>query len=419
MKFLLKPLFCLSLVISSYACSDDDNNNKPTICPGPLAEEIMVIDTLKVEEIKGYYKTFLEQTKGFSGLDAEAELAKVKYDVVFTSIKYQGVDPFGKVRTLSGLVGYPILPATKVKVEKELRIASIQHGTIALESQAPSKSTFEVVNPIRDILTLVIPAHESGYVVVMPDYFGYGTDEAQAHYYEHRPTLAAASKGLIDVIPEYAGYKGLKVNTDKLFLLGYSEGGFATMSTLKSFSEQASQFKDFVTVAGAGAYDKEITATRIVGQKTGDSPTFTASYAWVLLSYNSAYKINRDLDKLFQPAVLPEIKGYVGNDRIMQSQTLPSEPVNVFLPAFAQGLVDKTDKPYMEALKDNNVSDFAVKGSLDLIHGSADTWVPTYNTDSAYVRLQKRGVKVEKTIVPNGTHATTYPFFVIKALNKL
>lgn len=418
MKIFLTYFFCLSLLVSSYACSDDNNDNKANNSFSP-AYETLVIDTLKAEEIKGYYKTFLEQTKGFSGVDADAELAKIKYDVVFTAVKYQGVDPFGKTRTLSGLVGYPILPASKTKkVEKALRVASIQHGTLFSESQAPSKSSFKAVNPIRDILTIVIPAHENGYVLVMPDYFGYGADEAEAHYYEHRPTLAAASRDLINAIPEYAAKKSLKINTDKLFLLGYSEGGFATMSTLKSFSENASQYKDFVTVAGAGAYDKEVTATRIVGQKTGDSPTFTASYAWVLLTYNSAYKIDRDLDKLFQPAVLPEIKGYVGNDLIMQTQTLPLEPVNVFLADFAKGLVDKTDKPYMEALRDNNVSDFDAKGSLDLIHGSADTWVPTYNTDSAYVRLQKRGIKVEKTIVPNGTHSSTYPFFAIKALSK-
>ncbi|MEN9917966.1 MAG: hypothetical protein RL662_402 [Bacteroidota bacterium] len=411
MNFLLKSIFFLSLLTSSYACRDDNEN---TVYQAPIEER--VIDTLTVEEIKVHYKKFLEITKSLSAVNIEAELAKIKYDVVFTTVKYSGEDPLGNKRTLSGLVGYPLLPTTSQ--EKKLRVASIQHGTLFSESQAPSKNNFKSINEIRDILTLVIPAHENGHIVVMPDYFGYGSDEAAPHYYEHRASLATASRGLIELMTPYTAQRKLMLSYDKLYLLGYSEGGFATMSTLKSFSENNSNFKDIITVSGAGAYDKEMTASRIVAEEEGDSPTFTASYSWVLLTYNAAYKINRSLDKLFEPAVLDEIKTYVGNDLIMQTQTLLPDPVKVFTREFSKGLINKTDTAYINAVRDNNVSDFDVKGSLDLVHGSADTWVPTYNTDSTYVRLKRRNINVEKTIVDGGTHASSYAVFAIKSLSK-
>lgn len=415
MKCFRNTILCLSLLTMSYACSDDDN--KSSSSSNSTATETAVVDTLKVDQIKTYYRTYLTQMQSFVPVDIETEVAKVKYDVAFTTVQYSAVDPFGNVRSVSGLVGYPVLP--EQDKNKSLEIASLQHGTLTYPEQAPSKETFADINPVRDILMLVLPSLEKGYILAMPDYFGYGIDQNNLHYYEHRATLAGTSRGLIESIPDYAKNKSLNINSDTLFLLGYSEGGFATISTLKSFSETTSQFKNFVTVAGAGAYDKVKTATDVVQQTTGDDPKFIASYSWVLLTYNNVYKTNRPLNQLFQDAVVPELEKYTDNNNIMLSDNLPLQPNKVFSQTFAQGLADKTDTEFMTILNDNNVSDFAAKGSISLVHGAADSWVPTFNTDSTYARLSRRGVDINKTIVPGGTHATTYAFFALEALNKM
>jgi fermentation-respiration switch protein FrsA (DUF1100 family) len=103
----------------------------------------------------------------------------------------------------------------------------------------------------------------------------------------------------------------------------------------------------------------------------------------------------------------------------MQSNKIPSAPSNAFNPAFVEGIVKQTDKAYMNALNDNNVSDFNAIGSVELVHGTNDTWVPTFNTDSAFIRLQHRGVNVNKYLYEGGTHSSTYPVFVLRALRKL
>lgn len=414
MKLLKKSILAFVLLAFSYACSNEDNSSSIDYSP---VQENSVVDTLHVVQIRSYYKQFLVQMTPFVGsIDVDKELSKVVYDVAYTTVKYSAVDPFGKTRILSGLVGYPVLPDS-VK-DKPLEIASLQHGTLTYADQAPSKETFKNINILRDVLMLVVPSFDKGYILAMPDYFGYGLDEANLHYYQHRLTLAQASRDLIESLPSYARTKSLTVNTDTLFLMGYSEGGFATIATLKSFSENNSLFKDFVTIAGAGPYDEKETAMQIIQKSKGDSPKFTASYAWVLLSYNHVYRLYRSLDSLYQESVVSEMQKYVTNNNIMQTDSLPSAPSQVFSSAIVKQLLDGSDKGLVAAFDDNDISNFKAKGSIDFVHGSADTWVPPFNTDTTYARMQIQGVPVTKTIIPGATHATAYPFFALKALSR-
>lgn len=416
MKFFKNTILILSLLILTYACSDD--NDHSTIINKSNTIPTRVVDTLSVDQIKQYYTHYLTQMQALvPTINIEAELAKVKYPVAFKTIQYTGTDPFGRQKILSGLVGYPIL--SDEEKDKPLEIASLQHGTLTSASQAPSLNTLTQINTVRDILMLVLPSLDKGYILTMPDYFGYGSDQHNLHYYEHRSSLAQATRGMIETMPTFAQQESLTINTDTLYLLGYSEGGFATISTLKSFSENPSTFRNYVTIAGAGAYDKVKTATDIVKQVIGADVKFIASYSWVLLTYNNVYKLNRPLKELFQEEVITKLQNYLDNNKIMTALDLPTQPIKVFSQAFARHLADKTDVDFINILKDNTVSNFDAKGSVSLIHGSDDAWVPTFNTDTIYAHLLQRGVDVKKTIIPQGTHATTYAFFALEALNKM
>jgi len=402
--------FTVTLIaLSILSCSARDNTS-------PIKSE-KNIKTIKADEIRKSYGDYLKSKMQVSDSVLEAELRRIKYDVVFTKVTYEAIDPFGETKTLSGLIGYPVLPAGEK--DKQLSIVSIQHGTLSYESEAPSLNKFKDVGSLGNALSLIPPTLTEGYIVVVPDYFGYGADEKNIHYYEVRPSLAEATRKLIEAIPAFAKEKSLNTSPDKLYLFGYSEGGFATMSTLKSFSENSGGFTNITTVAGAGAYDKVATATHVIQQTSGEAPHFTASYLWVLTTYNNVYGINRDLNLLVQPGIEPVAKEYIGTDKIMQSNKIPSAPSQAFNPAFVEGIVKQTDKAYMNALNDNNVSDFNAIGSVELVHGTNDTWVPTFNTDSAFIRLQHKGVNVNKYLYEGGTHSSTYPVFVLRALRKL
>jgi len=407
-----KYLLHLITIVLAFSCISCESANNPS----PI-KSTKTIRTIKADDIRKSYKEYAIKYLKASESQAVKELAKIKYDITFVKVTYEAVDPFGNVKILSGLIGYPELPHNEK--EKSLTIVSVQHGTLSSESEAPSFNKLRDAGSLRDALTLIPPAHENGYIIVVPDYFGYGSDEKNIHYYEVRPSLAEATRKLIEATPSFAKEKSLHTDDSRLYLFGYSEGGFATMSTLKSFSENRSNFTDITTVAGAGAYDKVATATHVVQQESGDSPNFTASYLWVMLSYNSVYGINRDLSRLVQPDMVSVVEKYIGTDKIMQSKQIPSAPSKAFNPEFIKGIVDKSDQKFIKALEDNNVSDFDALGKVELVHGTKDTWVPTFNTDSTFIRLQRRGVDVNKYLYDRGTHSSTYPIFVLKALSKL
>ncbi len=257
------PYLIATLFVFSISC---ESASKPS-----LIKSEKNVRTIKADDIKKSYKEYAINYLKVSESRVNEELAKIKYDITFCKVTYEAVDPSGNTKILSGLIGYPNLPDNEK--EKPLTIVSVQHGTLFSESEAPSFNTFKDAGTLRDALTLIPPAHENGYIIVVPDYFGYGSDEKDIHYYEVRPSLAEAARKLIEAIPSFTKDKSLHTDTSRLFLFGYSEGGFATMSTLKSFSENRSNFTDIITVAGgAGAYDKVATATHVIQQTTGDSP---------------------------------------------------------------------------------------------------------------------------------------------------
>lgn len=401
MRKFFKLMFISILFVLPYSCSDDDD----PVFGVEDVKEAKVVDTLKVADIKKHYKEYLLAV-GTPASEIDVMVNKFKYDIVLSVINYKVKDQSGDTRLLSGLVTYPVLP--DAEKAKKLRIYAILHGTIYSDSEALSYITGSqsIGDPV-----LNFSAHESGYIGVFPDYFGYGSDNSNMHYYEHRATLATASRGMIDAIPAYAGQKSLHVDFDKLYITGYSEGGFAAMSTLRSYSESHSSFKDFVTIAGAGAYDKRNTLLNVL-DGAGGSSEYIASYAWVLMTYNKVYNIDRDYNKLFKPACADILVKHEGKNTIFDSiDVLPDTPAELFAPEFVDGIKGNTDTPFINALNDNNVSDFDARGRVYLIHGDEDEWVPAFNTEFAYDRLEKRGVNVVKEMVSGGTHGYLTDFY--------
>jgi len=412
MKKFRRVIFIFTLLAFLCSCSDDD---KPVTDLAEV-ENVKVIDTLKVDDMRQNYQALLSYL-GTSDAEAAAMVNQFKYDVVLTVISYKVKDPFGNLRTLSGVVSYPVLPDSEKN--KKLRIYSFLHGTITSNDETLSSLGG---NDMLGEPIIYYSAHEKGYIGVFPDYFGYGIDKDNMHYYGHGETLASASRGMIDAIPTYAKQKSLDIDFDKLYITGYSEGGVAALSTLKSYSEKPSQFKDLVTIGGAGAYDTKQTFLSILEQTEGTTE-HVASYAWILMAYNKVYNIDRSYAEIFEPEYVDILKKHDGKNSIFESlDALPTLPSDLFLSDFTNGIINGNDKDFIKALDDNNVSDFEAKGSIYLIHGDQDTWVPPFNTDVAYDRLKAKGANVEKRVVEGGEHeeltSLAWREVFIKELNK-
>lgn len=155
---------------------------------------------------------------------------------------YPSFDPFGNPCTLSGTI---TVDKSMIKDDKPFNgILLFNHFTIYATTQAPSRGAIEF--PTGAALT--------NFIVVAPDYYGFGITEKEPQAYcisraNGRASLDAylAAKRLIE---------DLKVKKGNDFIIaGYSEGGQTTMSVLREISERHPEIKVKRAFAGDGPYN--------------------------------------------------------------------------------------------------------------------------------------------------------------------
>ena len=128
---------------------------------------------------------------------------------------------------------------------------SVQHGKIRNPQEAPS--FFRDDTEAASFGSLF---GSMGYIIAYPDYIGYGASQDLPHPYEHGASLASASLDMLRAAKEFLrGQTDVKWD-EKLYVAGYSEGGYATMSLQRKIEEEASsEFNLRASSCGAGAYD--------------------------------------------------------------------------------------------------------------------------------------------------------------------
>ena len=155
---------------------------------------------------------------------------------------YPSVDPFGNPCTLSGTITVDKSYLAEGKPFKGILLYN--HFTIYETTQAPSRGAVEF--PTGAALT--------HFIVVAPDYYGFGITEKEPQAYcisraNGRAALDAylAAKRMIDDL-------AVKKNDD-FIIAGYSEGAQTTMGVLREISERHPEVKVKRAFAGDGPYD--------------------------------------------------------------------------------------------------------------------------------------------------------------------
>lgn len=166
----------------------------------------------------------------------------ISYDVRIYSISYKTTF-LGEEIIASGLVSIP-------DTEGSFPIISFQNGTNTCHSNAPS------VNHNNVLYSLLTINSGNGFIIALPDYIGFGESEEYLHPYFHTESSNQAVRDMILAVEELTDYfEGLNVSKE-LYLMGYSQGGWATLSVLKDIEQYP--LEDYTLVlasCGAGAYD--------------------------------------------------------------------------------------------------------------------------------------------------------------------
>jgi hypothetical protein len=375
--------------------------NRTIIDPiDPLTNKYLVSSSL----IGTYSKTDLTARAGSLTGNADPVTISIvtsllKYEIKAYKIIYKTKNTDGTEIQASGAL---IIPT----VTDAIPMISQQHGTIRSDLQAPSN-----YQTSSESYTTASIFGSNGFIVACPDYLGYGVSKNIEHPYEHRESLAQASLDMIRASSEFIAKEKINWNK-KLMITGYSQGGFATMSLQKKIEEQfPTEFNLVASSCGAGAYNKTQFMKDLINNPSVGNAGYNQLYIWVTQTYNRVYGLNRLMNTYFKEPYAADIQANGNNANVKVSLNL------AFADAFKKGVNDGTDTKFLDAVKDNDVFDWAPKTETQLIHGDADPVVLYINSVTAEKAMKAKGGKVVLLTTLGGTHESTIPDYALKTFS--
>lgn len=390
-----------SIFVFAISCSDNENNPDPEPIPGHLKDSELVY-TATAAQIK-----LLAQ---FSGLGLDVN--EFKFDVDIYKVTYETTFK-GSDITASGLV---VLP----KTTQEVGMLSFQHGTITSESDAPSNFSPSDSEALANAL-LYGSVSSSGFITAIPDYVGFGASSAVFHPYYVEEFTASAVVDMIRASAELAAEKNIQFN-NRLFLAGYSEGGYATMATHKSIEENTLEgFELIASFPAAGAFDIKGMQDYLFVQETYNDPHYIA---YVARSYQLTFDFTSVLGDFFKEPYAGRIPSlFDGQNSATEIDAQLTSVIDDLIKEGVSGGIDSNPEySYLaDAFEENSLTDWTPKTRMVMYHGKSDITVPYQNSVDTYNALLSNGASddVLSFIPLEGTHSGAITPFVMDFVPKL
>jgi len=406
MKYFINPyhiliriasITAIFLVLFVTSCSDSDVN------PEPEPENKVLLDAELVYTATAVQIKLLAQISGL-GLDVN----EFKYDVEIFKVTYRTTYKGADV-TASGLI---VLP----KTSQEVAMLSFHHGTITVQSDAPSN--FSASDP-SDLVYGALSS--SGFITVIPDYLGFGTSSSILHPYYVEEFTVSAVIDMLNAASELALKKDIQFN-NRLFLAGYSEGGYATMATHKAIEENNLEgFQLIASFPGAGAYDVKGMQEYLFGLETYDDPYYLA---YMIHAYHLTYDYSTLLTDFFKEPYADRIPDLFNGQKA--AEEIDAQLTDTLAELIQENLFDNinTDPTYtnlVDALEENSLTDWAPEIKMYLYHGESDSTVPYQNSVNTYNALLSHGTSpsVLSLIPLEGDHGSAITPYILDFVPKL
>lgn len=336
-----------------------------------------------------------------------------KYGVNAYKISYQTTSPAGATVTASGLLLVP----QKTGVTSS-PVLSLQHGTLTVQSLAPSNVNINAPATIPGDVVAGFAAASFGYVVVMPDYLGYGDGQSVFHPYVQATSLATSTVDMIRASQRILANLGV-ATSQQLFLAGYSEGGYATLATQKHIETSlGSEFTITASEPGSGPYDISGTVTAALNTTNLSGVTRPSYLAFVLEAYHAHYDSSTLRSTYFTPSALSCANTYFvgglyganttgGSFDACVNSTVTADVLNAaFLAAFANN--DASVATLKLAFASNDLYNWKPQVPTRLYYSPLDEMVPAANTTTAYNTMTGLGSSTVVTAACPLSGITTY-----------
>jgi pimeloyl-ACP methyl ester carboxylesterase len=344
-----------------------------------------------------------EKFVAFTAADLRASLAAIPLssllvnDVVLYKITYTTRYKNQDI-TASGLVGLP-------KTTGAVPMVSFQHGTIASHSEAPSALALNSTE-----LTVYAGLASLGFIAVAPDLIGFGSSSSLLHPYYVEEATASAVIDMIKAAKELAADQYINFNS-KLFLAGYSQGGYSTMAAHKAIEQNGlTGFNLIASFPAAGGYDVKAMQEYFFGLTTYNEPFYIA---YVAMAYKTQYDTwTQPLSDFFNEPYASRIPGlFDGSKNGSQINAGLTTSIPDFIRADLKANIN-TDARYKyitDAFNENSLTDWKPAIRMMMYHGDADVTVPYNNSVITYQKLIAHGASpsiLTLTTLPGATHGT-------------
>ena len=301
---------------------------------------------------------------------------------------YPSVDPFGNPCTLSGTI-----TVNKKLIEEDKPFNGIllyNHFTIYATTQAPSRGAVEF--PTGASLT--------DFIVVAPDYYGFGITEKEPQAYcisraNGRASLDAylAAKRLIEDLQVKKG--------NDFVIAGYSEGGQTTMAVLREISERHPEIKVKRAFAGDGPYDINSMYDAITQGYT-EMPSTVCN---VLYAYNHFCRLGYDIhDYLKDPVAKNFDEWFLSKQnkrRALDEELIKTKKTSDICTDAVLNTNSSLSRRFKSAFNEDALtSGWTPRKDFDvmLFHDTKDDVVPVENFYAMSKFLKDKGIKTEEFV---------------------
>jgi secretory lipase len=323
------------------------------------------------------------------------------HDVKIYKIDYLTTDESGALITASGALVVPQNLAAPAP------LLSSQHGTTTLKNDVPSTAPL-LGKTYGNLEALAFGT--TGYITVLPDYIGYGDSGSRFHPYLHAKTLASAVVDLLRAARSYCAANGIPWN-GKLFLAGYSEGGYATMAATREIQEQhAAEFTITLSAPMAGPYDLTNTLLDILSNTTYPSPGYVAFAFW---AYDRVYSLNI-ISQVFMPVYANRLDSLFDGTHELSTEINPALATDVATLFQSQFLADfrgNGSAALKAKITENDLDDWTPTVPIRLIHCKGDDIVSFRNSQTTFSNFSTNGAKRLVQLIaptPDGGHAACF-----------
>jgi pimeloyl-ACP methyl ester carboxylesterase len=315
--------------------------------------------------------------------------------------------------TASGVV---YLPASS-NGSQTFPLLGYQHPTAFSNAEVPSG--YDYTQP-EFSYPLYFATH--GYIVACPDYVGYGDASGVAHPYENRASLAHATVDMLRATNEWLQQQTESVSPNRVnpgriwngqvFLAGFSEGGYATLSAQQLIEQQyAEQLPLTSTSCGSGPYAMASFFDYITHQTTSSPGVVNYLYVWQTVVYNKLYNGNKPLSYYFKSPYAEQLATSIDNAR---SFTVSFD--QLCTDQFRADVRNPTST-FGKALLDNDLTSRAVRSRTYLIHGDEDEVIPYFISQQTCALMQQQGAnQISLVTLKNQKHVPSEVLFMRRSL---